>query len=66
MIIDVQNDFISSWLNEGMWKKTEQSLIQIGHKKIDKISIWHISENHQESEMVFVLISPSVSAIKYH
>jgi hypothetical protein len=31
----------------------EQSLIQMGDRKLDKIEIWHISENHEESEHVF-------------
>ena len=53
MIIDIENDYISCWLDDGMWKKTQQSLVFDGDRKLDKIEIWHISENHEESEHVF-------------
>ena len=38
-LISVENEFISAMLNEGYWKKVEQSLIQSDDKKFDKITI---------------------------
>jgi hypothetical protein len=40
--IEVQNDFISLWLDEGRWRKVVQSLIvDDDGRKFDKITIQH-------------------------
>ena len=39
MLIQVENEFISAMLDEGYWKKVEQSLIIEDGKKYDKITI---------------------------
>ena len=38
-LISVENEFITAMLDEGYWKKVEQSLINIDGKKYDKITI---------------------------
>lgn len=38
-LIQVQNDFISAMVDDGYWKKKEQSLINIDDKKFDRITI---------------------------
>lgn len=45
MLIQVENEFISAMLDEGYWKKVEQSLIIEDGKKYDKITINHFMDN---------------------
>lgn len=53
MLIQVENEFISAMLDEGYWKKVEQSLIIEDGKKYDKITILNLLENRDEVERVF-------------
>jgi hypothetical protein len=53
MLIKVENEFISAMLDEGYWKKVEQSLIQSDDKKFDKITIHHFLDDGDEVERVF-------------
>ena len=54
MLIEVENDFISLWLDEGQWKKEEQSLLMLeNEKKIDKINIHFIDANGISYKKVF-------------
>jgi hypothetical protein len=53
-LISVENEFISAVLNEGYWKKVEQSLIQSDDgKKYDKITIRHFMDDGGVVERVF-------------
>jgi hypothetical protein len=52
--IQVENEFISAMLDEGYWKKVEQSLIQSDDgKKYDKIIIRLLLDYGAEVERVF-------------
>lgn len=54
LLIDVENDFISLWLDEGKWKKDKQELLFLDNGiKIDKISIHFIDDNGLRSKKVF-------------
>lgn len=50
MLIQLENEFISAMLDEGYWKKVEQSLIIEDGKKYDKITILNFLENGDEIE----------------
>lgn len=52
-VIQVQNDFISYWLENGKWRKINQSLIKDDKKTFDKITIHHINEDDYESFFTF-------------
>jgi uncharacterized protein YprB with RNaseH-like and TPR domain len=52
-LISVENEFMSSMLDEGYWKKVEQSLINIDGKKYDKITIHNFLDDGGEVERVF-------------
>jgi hypothetical protein len=52
-LIQVENEFISAMLDEGYWKKVEQSLIQSDDKKFDKITINHFLDDGGVVERVF-------------
>ena len=54
MLIQVQNDFISLWLDEGRWRKLGQSLIvDDDGRKFDKITIQHFLDDGEGVERVF-------------
>lgn len=53
MLIQVENEFISAMLDEGYWKKVEQSLIIEDEKKYDKITIHHFVDNGDKEQRVF-------------
>lgn len=53
MLIQVENEFISTMLDEGYWKKVEQSLIIEDSKKYDKITINHFMGDGAMVERVF-------------
>ena len=54
MTIQVQNDFISLWLDEGRWRKVGQSLIEDDDgRKFDKIMIQHFLNDGVRVERVF-------------
>lgn len=53
VLIKVENEFISAILNEGYWKKVQQSLIFKDDKKYDKITISHFLDDVAEVERVF-------------
>jgi hypothetical protein len=54
IFIGVQNEFISAMLDDGYWKKVEQSLIQSDDgKKYDKITIRHFLVDGAEVKRVF-------------
>ena len=52
-LISVENEFISAMLDEGYWKKVEQSLINIDGKKYDKITIHNFLDDGGVVERVF-------------
>lgn len=52
-LIQVENEFISAMLDEGYWKKVEQSLIQSDDKKFDKITIHNFLDDGVEVKRVF-------------
>ncbi len=52
-LISVENEFISAMLDEGYWKKVEQSLINIDGKKYDKITIHNFLDDGRVVERVF-------------
>ena len=52
-LIQVENEFISAMLDEGLWKKVEQSLIQSDGKKYDKITIHNFLDDGGVVERVF-------------
>jgi hypothetical protein len=52
-LISVENEFISAMLDEGYWKKVEQSLINIDGKKYDKITIHNFLDDGAEVEKTF-------------
>lgn len=52
-LITIENEFISAMLDEGYWKKVEQSLIIEDGKKYDKITILNFLENGDEIEREF-------------
>jgi hypothetical protein len=49
----VENEFISAMLDEGYWKKVEQSLINIDGMKYDKITIHNFLDDGDVIERVF-------------
>jgi hypothetical protein len=54
MLISVENEFISSMLSDGYWKKVEQSLmITDDGKKYDKITIHNFLDDGGVIERVF-------------
>ena len=53
MFIQVENEFIRAMLDEGYWKKVEQSLIIEDGKKYDKITIHHFMSDEVLIERVF-------------
>jgi hypothetical protein len=53
VLIQVENEFISAMLDEGYWKKIEQSLIIEDGKKYDKITINHFMGDGDVVEIVF-------------
>ncbi len=52
-LIQVQNDFISYWIENGKWRKINQSLIEEDKKILEKITIHHIDEDDYESILTF-------------
>jgi hypothetical protein len=52
-LIKVENEFISAMLDDGYWKKVEQSLINIDGKKYDKITIHNFLDDGGVVERVF-------------
>ena len=53
-LIQVENEFISAMVDDGYWKKVEQSLlINDDGKKYDKITIHNILDDGAEVERVF-------------
>jgi hypothetical protein len=52
-LIQVENEFISAMLDDGYWKKVEQSLIQSDYKKFDKITIHNFLYDGGVVERVF-------------
>ena len=52
-LIQVENEFISAMLDNGYWKKVEQSLIQSDDKKFDKITIHNFLNDGVEVKKVF-------------
>lgn len=52
-LIKVENEFISAMMDEGYWKKVEQSLIQSDYKKFDKITIHNFLDDGGVVERVF-------------
>lgn len=52
-LIHVENEFIRAMLDEGYWKKVEQSLIIEDEKKYDKITIHHFVDNGDKEQRVF-------------
>ena len=52
-LIQVENEFIRAMLDEGYWKKVEQSLIFEDDKKYDKITISHLLDDGGVAERVF-------------
>jgi hypothetical protein len=53
MLIQVENEFISAMLDNGYWKKVEQSLINIDGKEYDKITIHNFLDDGGVVERVF-------------
>lgn len=53
ILIQVENEFISAMLDEGYWKKVEQSLIIEDGKKYDKITIHHFMSDGVVVERLF-------------
>lgn len=54
MLIEVENDFISLWLDEGKWRKEEQSLLILEDgKKLDKIFVQFIDDNGISYDKIF-------------
>jgi hypothetical protein len=54
MLITIENEFISAMLDDGYWKKVEQSLIiNDDGKKYDKITINNYLDDGAEVERVF-------------
>jgi hypothetical protein len=53
VLIQVENEFISAMLDDGYWKKVEQSLINIDGKKYDKITIHNFLGDGAMVERVF-------------
>jgi outer membrane lipoprotein-sorting protein len=49
----VENEFISAMLNEGYWKKVQQSLIFDDDRKYDKITIHNFLDNADVVQRVF-------------
>lgn len=52
-LISVENEFINAMLDEGYWKKVEQSLINIDDKKYDKITIYNFLDDESIIKRVF-------------
>lgn len=52
-LIQVENEFISAMLDDGYWKKVEQSLIFDEYKKYDKITIAHFLDDGDVIEKAF-------------
>jgi len=52
-LVDVQNDFISYWIENGKWRKINQSLIEEDKKILEKITIHHIDDDDYESFFAF-------------
>ena len=52
-LITIENEFISAMLDEGYWKKVEQSLIIEDGKKYDKIIIKNYLDDGVVVERVF-------------
>lgn len=53
-LISVENEFISAMLDDGYWKKVEQSLIQSDDgNKYDKITIRHFMDDGGVVEKTF-------------
>jgi hypothetical protein len=52
-LIQVQNDFISYWIESGKWRKINQSLIEEDKKILEKITIHHIDDDDFESFFTF-------------
>jgi hypothetical protein len=54
VLIPIENEFISAMLDEGYWKKVEQSLmITDDGKKYDKITIHHFLDDGVPIKRVF-------------
>ena len=53
VLIQVENEFISTMLEEGYWKKVEQSLIIDDGKKYDKITIHHFMSDGDVVDKVY-------------
>ena len=52
-LIQVENEFVSSMLDEGYWKKVGQSLMITDGKKYDKITIHNFLDDGGVVERVF-------------
>jgi hypothetical protein len=52
-LIQVENEFISAMLDNGYWKKKEQSLINIDDKKFDRITINNYLSSGDVIKIVF-------------
>ena len=52
-LIQVENKSISAMLDEGYWRKVEQSLISVDEKEYDKITIRHFLNDGEVAEMIF-------------
>lgn len=52
-LIIVENEFISVMVDDGYWKKVEQSFIQSDDKKFDKITINHFLNDGGVVERMF-------------
>jgi hypothetical protein len=52
-LIQVENEFISAMLDEGYWKKLEQSLIFDDDRKYDKITIHNFLDDGEVVEREF-------------
>ena len=63
IFVGVQNEYISTILDDVHWDKVEQSLIIEDDKKLDKITIQHFTSDGEVVERLFCLISylPQVS-----
>ena len=58
----MENEFISEMLDEGYWKKEEQSIIIQDFKKYDKITIHHFLEDVGLVARLFWYLKPFKNA----
>ena len=62
-LIQVENEFISAMLDEGYWKKVEQSLIIEDGKKYDKILVKNYMDDDAVERVFWNLIKKWVAFI---